>query len=109
MAGLDVRALAGRGGRGGHLGLMHDKFAIFDERQVVTGSYNWTRSAEHSNYENVLIEDDPEIVRKYHRQFSLLWSKASEKHIENPSGFTFIPWRHSRSFTYRRFVWRRKL
>ena len=106
MAGLDVRELAGREG---HRGLMHDKFAIFDEQLVVTGSYNWTRSAEHSNYENVLIEDDPEVVSKYHRQFSLLWNKASQKHIENSIGYGYVPRRHPRYFIYRRFFWRRKL
>lgn len=106
LAGLNVRELAGRGGG---RGLMHDKFAVFDEHQVVTGSYNWTRSAEHSNYENILVEDDPEVVSKYHRQFALLWNKASQKHIENSNSFTYVPWRRSKYFIYRRFIWRRKL
>src|SRR5438094_6284768 len=39
-------------------GVMHNKFALFDQDRVVTGSYNWTPGAEYANYENALLTDD---------------------------------------------------
>lgn len=38
--------------RGNGRGIMHHKFAIFDGKLLVTGSYNWTDSAERFNHEN---------------------------------------------------------
>ncbi len=58
--------------------LMHHKFAIFDDRLLVTGSYNWTNSAEHANYENLLVLDDPELVARFQQEFLRLWRKATE-------------------------------
>lgn len=52
---------------------MHHKFAIFDEKTVLTGSYNWTRSAFIRNQENVVISDDPRLVRQFQREFDDLW------------------------------------
>lgn len=52
---------------------MHHKFAIFDEASVLTGSYNWTRSAALYNHENVLITDNISIVQDYSREFDRLW------------------------------------
>ncbi|NDA63765.1 MAG: hypothetical protein EBX50_17300, partial [Chitinophagia bacterium] len=34
---------------------MHHKFMIRDKKSLLTGSYNWTRSAERFNQENVLL------------------------------------------------------
>ena len=36
-------------------GLMHQKFAVIDRANVLTGSYNWTRAAELFNHENLLL------------------------------------------------------
>ena len=72
---MEIRYLGGRH-RHRH-GLMHDKFAIFDEDRVATGSFNWTPGAEYSNYENALTEDDTQVVEAFERQFNELWDKAS--------------------------------
>lgn len=58
--------------------LMHHKFAVFDERLVVTGSYNWTNSAEHANYENLVVLEDPEMVSRFQQEFRRLWQEARE-------------------------------
>jgi phosphatidylserine/phosphatidylglycerophosphate/cardiolipin synthase-like enzyme len=58
--------------------LMHHKFAVFDERLVVTGSYNWTNSAEHANYENLVVLDEAEAVTRFQREFQRLWREAKE-------------------------------
>lgn len=70
----EVRCLAGK--NGGGRGVMHHKFALFDHKQVVTGSFNWTPGAEHANYENALLLDDPETVNAYGREFETLWRRA---------------------------------
>lgn len=52
---------------------MHHKFAIFDNRDVMTGSYNWTRSAAECNQENLLFTDDPRAVEEFKGEFEKLW------------------------------------
>ena len=56
--------------------LMHDKFAVFDDRVAATGSYNWTQSAERANYENLVLLDDSEVVTRFQREFNRLWRQA---------------------------------
>ena len=58
--------------------LMHNKFAVFDERLVVTGSYNWTHSAEHANYENLVVLEEPKLVERFQQEFRRLWGEARE-------------------------------
>lgn len=49
-----------------HLGRrLHDKFAVVDGRWVITGSFNWTTSAEHRNRENVLVSDCPAVAEAF--------------------------------------------
>ncbi|MGC8737637.1 MAG: phospholipase D-like domain-containing protein [Candidatus Hydrogenedens sp.] len=48
---------------------MHHKVMIFDEQKVLTGSYNFTDSAEKRNDENVIIIDNHEIARFYIDEF----------------------------------------
>ncbi|MEN8162778.1 MAG: phospholipase D-like domain-containing protein [Acidobacteriota bacterium] len=52
---------------------MHHKFAVVDGRTVVTGSYNWTRSASTENHENIVVIDNPEVVRRFEEVFERLW------------------------------------
>jgi phosphatidylserine/phosphatidylglycerophosphate/cardiolipin synthase-like enzyme len=53
--------------------IMHNKFAIIDNRILLTGSYNWTFSANHRNDENLMVIDDPEIIEIFQNQFEKLW------------------------------------
>jgi len=60
-------------------GIAHNKFMVIDNTVTITGSFNFTKAAEESNSENVLIINDAEVARK----FSLNWSehlKHSEKY-----------------------------
>lgn len=52
---------------------MHHKFALFDRALLITGSYNWTRSAARHNRENLLVSDDPRLVAPYLRRFDEDW------------------------------------
>ena len=56
---------------------MHHKFAIFDKARLLTGSYNWTRSAALHNEENFLITSDPELLKPFSRMFEKLWRDFS--------------------------------
>ncbi len=51
---------------------MHHKVIIVDSDTVVTGSYNFSKSAEKRNDENVLILHDPTIARRYLDEFDRL-------------------------------------
>ena len=56
---------------------------IFTDREIalplikalplLTGSYNWTFSANNRNDENLMVVDDPEIIARYQHQFEKLW------------------------------------
>ncbi len=63
-------------------GLLHDKFAVIDDMVVMTGSYNWTVTAEKKNFENLLIIKDKEIARKYTKEFKQLMSKSGQGQIK---------------------------
>ena len=52
---------------------MHHKYAVFDQKTTLTGSYNWTRSADKHNDENFVITSDPTINRAYSGHFERLW------------------------------------
>ena len=56
-------------------GIMHNKFAVIDTQTVITGSFNWTASAEEYNYENLLIIDSPEVAKIYEDYFAKMWNK----------------------------------
>ena len=70
--GFKVKLVKGRGENG----LMHNKFAIFDHQLLLTGSYNWTETAEHANYENALFLRNKSLIKEYEKEFDLLWAKA---------------------------------
>ena len=54
---------------------MHHKFALFDKKTTLTGSYNWTRSAERYNHENILITNSSNIFKQFDKEFNNLWKE----------------------------------
>jgi phosphatidylserine/phosphatidylglycerophosphate/cardiolipin synthase-like enzyme len=74
QAGLDVRL------DGNTEGLMHHKVLIIDRRTVVTGSYNFTYSADTSNDENVIILYDPGVAAQFLAEFQRIFEKAQPKY-----------------------------
>lgn len=54
---------------------MHHKYALFDQKQVMTGSYNWTRSAANFNNENFIVTADKHLVNDFSRAFERLWEQ----------------------------------
>jgi phosphatidylserine/phosphatidylglycerophosphate/cardiolipin synthase-like enzyme len=69
QAGLDVRLAS-------TIGAMHHKVFIIDGQLVMLGSYNFTRSAEEDNDENLLIIHNPDIAREFQVEFERISSSA---------------------------------
>lgn len=55
---------------------MHHKFALFDDARLLTGSYNWTRSAARYNEENLIVTADPRLVGPFRQEFDKLWTSC---------------------------------
>lgn len=73
-SGIAVKRMKGKE-ISGKTGIMHHKFAIFDDAIIVTGSFNWTYSGEFLNKENIIRLCDSQAVSMFIREFSLLWEK----------------------------------
>jgi phosphatidylserine/phosphatidylglycerophosphate/cardiolipin synthase-like enzyme len=71
QAGLDVR-------RDGIPGLLHHKVIIIDEQIVITGSYNFTNSAETRNDENLIVIYDPFIAAQFVAEFQRVFAQGTE-------------------------------
>ena len=57
-------------------GLMHQKFAVIDRNLLFTGSYNWTRSADNLNDENLLLfRNAGALAEEYRKTFVALWGR----------------------------------
>ncbi|MGC9286993.1 MAG: phospholipase D family protein [Hydrogenobaculum sp.] len=68
-------------------GLMHNKFAVIDGKEVITGSYNWTASAEKLNYENLLIIKSQKLADIYEKYFNWMYSIGNNFTPKEESGF----------------------
>jgi phosphatidylserine/phosphatidylglycerophosphate/cardiolipin synthase-like enzyme len=68
-AGLDVRL-------DGNEGQMHHKVLIIDGQIVVTGSYNFSASAENTNDENVVVIYNRDIAGQYLQEFKRVYAQA---------------------------------
>jgi hypothetical protein len=55
---------------------MHNKFCLFDNSMVISGSYNWTYSAETRNAENVIATDDNDVCSRFDDYFNRLWEES---------------------------------
>jgi phosphatidylserine/phosphatidylglycerophosphate/cardiolipin synthase-like enzyme len=69
-AGLDVRR------DGDTKVILHHKLFIIDDKIVVTGSYNFSRNADKSNDENLLILSDADLARRYSEEFRRLYAQS---------------------------------
>ena len=57
--------------------LLHHKFAIVDQRTVITGSHNWSNAANYHNDETLLvIQDNPTVAAHFNREFDRLYERG---------------------------------
>jgi len=74
--GVDIRL------KGFTSGLLHHKYALVDAEPfgytpyVITGSHNWSSSAENSNDENTLIIQDDQVANFYLQEFAARYYEA---------------------------------
>ena len=63
--------------------IMHNKFVIFGEniggKQILwTGSFNFTKSAQLKNQENVIVLDEKYLIEKYEKQFEVIKKRVAQ-------------------------------
>ena len=56
---------------------MHHKFAIADNDLLLTGSYNWTRSASTENNENIVISNNNRLIKQFQQEFDKMWAQLA--------------------------------
>lgn len=56
---------------------LHHKFALIDENTIITGSHNWSASANYQNDETLLILKNSIIATHFKREFERLYNNAS--------------------------------
>jgi phosphatidylserine/phosphatidylglycerophosphate/cardiolipin synthase-like enzyme len=56
---------------------LHHKFAIVDNRTVITGSHNWSAAANYNNDENALIIHNPTVAAHFQQEFERLYHQAA--------------------------------
>ena len=55
---------------------LHHKFAVIDNKTVITGSFNWSPSAAHTNDETLLVIHSPQLAKHFTREMNRLWRGA---------------------------------
>ncbi len=67
----------------GSSGLMHNKFCVFDNDTVMTGSFNPVKASSRDN-NNILILTSPGLVQNYQEEFNELWKNETDFFTEFP-------------------------
>ncbi|MFH0739382.1 MAG: phospholipase D-like domain-containing protein [Candidatus Omnitrophota bacterium] len=76
-SGIEVRS-------GGDTELMHNKFAVIDNKILITGSFDWAATTINWDRQNLLIIPDKDLIKRHADRFELLWKQGikSESGIE---------------------------
>ena len=70
-----IRSLVRRKGK------LHAKWTVVDGKRVLTGSFNWTESAQHKNMELIFVNDEPGSVKRFQEIFETLWDHAEPEKL----------------------------
>jgi phosphatidylserine/phosphatidylglycerophosphate/cardiolipin synthase-like enzyme len=68
-AGLPVR-------KDGNPNTMHHKVIVIDGQYVITGSFNFTKSADESNDDNILVIHSPAVAALYEQEFQKVFGQG---------------------------------
>ena len=60
--------------------IAHNKVMVIDGKTVITGSFNFSKAAEESNAENLLVIRSPEIAAKYEKNY--------QEHLRHSAKYT---------------------
>ena len=55
---------------------LHHKFAVIDNKTVITGSFNWSPAAAHINDETLLVIESPQLAAHFTREMDRMWRSA---------------------------------
>ena len=55
---------------------LHHKFAVIDDKTVITGSFNWSPAAAHTNDETLLVIHSPQLAQHFTREMDRMWDTA---------------------------------
>ncbi len=55
---------------------LHHKFAVIDNKTVITGSFNWSPAAAHTNDETLLVVHSPKLAAHFTREMNRMWRSA---------------------------------
>lgn len=55
----------------------HQKYAVIDERLLITGSFNWTTAADRQNHENIVVLEHAGLAKMFREQFIKVWKTDS--------------------------------
>ncbi|MCS6960749.1 MAG: phospholipase D-like domain-containing protein [Pseudanabaenaceae cyanobacterium SKYGB_i_bin29] len=55
---------------------LHHKYGLVDDELVITGSHNWSASANHLNDETLVVVKHPTVAAHYRREFDRLFENA---------------------------------
>jgi len=66
--GIPVKVLGGK-----EKGVMNHRFAVFDGKRVLIGTFDWSGTSTQWNYETILIIDESEVVAIFQKEFEKLW------------------------------------
>jgi len=61
--------------------IMHNKFCVIDSATVITGSYNWSRQAQHNSENITVISDYPELAGQFIQEFEAIFERHSGKGV----------------------------
>jgi phosphatidylserine/phosphatidylglycerophosphate/cardiolipin synthase-like enzyme len=75
---MNLHCGGGKIRRDGNPGFLHHKVIIIDNRIVITGSFNFSDSANTKNNENVIIIDNADIAKRYLDEFQRVWKEGSD-------------------------------
>ena len=63
--------------------LMHHKFCIVDDSELINGSLNWTAQGVECNEENVVITNDVSLVKQFSGHFNKLWNTYDTTNVND--------------------------
>ena len=78
---------------------MHHKYLIIDQKQVASGSYNFSDNAEHNTIENMVLYDTnafPGLLEDFNTNFTEIWETGAGlldpllESIENSDEFSIV-------------------
>lgn len=62
--------------RDGNKGIMHHKVMVIDKKIVITGSYNFSKNADRSNDENVVVLHSEAVAQQYLDEYQRVYALA---------------------------------